>query len=966
MSRVQLDKDLQDEASGRETTGRTARGVRLLRLSAGKWYLLRELPGEKSGLDASSATRIRLEDLPEFEGMTEEEMRLAFGAGPKSVRLGVENLESRELMAANLGASLVGNTLRIEGTDKADSINVRLVNNQLSIDNVGIQVGGQIQSSVDISKLDLNGIQIFALAGDDIITLDRGLDHIGKIDGGAGIDSVRFLDKVFADFSTGKYTGIANDGMTGIEEIQAQGGISSTGHTDFVKEIRIADGSMLALTQGGEIFRTAAGTETKILDNAQGLFEGTDNSGTVVAFAIRKVNVEKQTEIRLEEFTGGRFVDIGAADASQTSIDQLSKRYVNYDALSYDAKAAFDLTHKFTDSWGFAIDRDMATGNADGVGDATWRTGLAITATAQLGDNAATAGYLRALLNNGWDSKGNPIRHPADQRSLSQDGFTTVLSGLWEAYSNPRSSAEVKNLAKDLTGKYIVYLTGHDWRLAPNTATQADYFLPNPISLYALQDMGAKMGFVTSQWNISETVMSQLLNTISDMAAAFVDEKVVAPIEASLGKIDVGVDYDAPKELNWMSFHFHIKLPQQFRHDFAVGVGAVVRETLLALVSTGLTGQPLGVRGAQAILKVEDLVNNVLQKLQMNLPSEITRSEWTSMFTGALQEVMPWMNGSLTGRAVLPMIFLSYMTNHWGRDKNLPTFNSDGSVKRDDKGAPAIDKKNDVGNFYNTNLAFWQISLITKLRPEIYDVVKPFADQFTSSISKHNPGLWAWYTQDTQGTNGLLEKFRNHQFDNTAFVWEKPLISQVGDREDMKFGKMSKEYDRLDYLLLKNMGASPTTIGSQISTWSKDLGDKLRQLGKDVVSRILADIKNAGKWVRQSLDALGNTIRETWDKAGNYVKETWDKAGGTLKQTWNQAGDYIEDKWDTAGNEVRTTWKKSGEILKQTWSKAGGYLEESWDKAGKYVSNAWDKAGNWISKNMNTKNTPFDVNTWHF
>lgn len=104
--------------------------------------------------------RINSEDLPPIEDLTEEEAASVFGAG--RARLGLEALETRDLMAGNLTASLSGAVLRVEGTANADHIRILHEANQISV--VNVQTGGAVGN---FSVSGVQRIAIDALAGDD-------------------------------------------------------------------------------------------------------------------------------------------------------------------------------------------------------------------------------------------------------------------------------------------------------------------------------------------------------------------------------------------------------------------------------------------------------------------------------------------------------------------------------------------------------------------------------------------------------------------------------------------------------------------------------------------------------------------------------------------------------------------------------------------------------------------------------
>src|SRR4051794_2846787 len=93
-----------------------------------------------------------------------------------SFRPGVEGLEERSLMAAHLTASLSAGLLRIDGTDHADRIVVRQVNNRISVDGIDINVRGQGKTA-SARAADVSRIQIRGLGGNDFIQVGGGTTH---------------------------------------------------------------------------------------------------------------------------------------------------------------------------------------------------------------------------------------------------------------------------------------------------------------------------------------------------------------------------------------------------------------------------------------------------------------------------------------------------------------------------------------------------------------------------------------------------------------------------------------------------------------------------------------------------------------------------------------------------------------------------------------------------------------------
>ncbi len=84
----------------------------------------------------------------------------------------LEPLEDRSLPATGITAALSGGVLSIQGTSGNDTIIVRQINNQLSIDNVRIQYGTTSYASLPTSNV--QKIEVRGLDGNDRIYLNSG------------------------------------------------------------------------------------------------------------------------------------------------------------------------------------------------------------------------------------------------------------------------------------------------------------------------------------------------------------------------------------------------------------------------------------------------------------------------------------------------------------------------------------------------------------------------------------------------------------------------------------------------------------------------------------------------------------------------------------------------------------------------------------------------------------------------
>src|SRR5262245_42792023 len=109
--------------------------------------------------------RIRFDDLPPLEQLSPEELEQVVGAG--RARLGLEQLESRELMAASVTANLVGTSLRVEGSPGNDQITVRTVGSVSTPSTFQTQVlsGNQMVSAFDAASI--KAVEVWGLQGND-------------------------------------------------------------------------------------------------------------------------------------------------------------------------------------------------------------------------------------------------------------------------------------------------------------------------------------------------------------------------------------------------------------------------------------------------------------------------------------------------------------------------------------------------------------------------------------------------------------------------------------------------------------------------------------------------------------------------------------------------------------------------------------------------------------------------------
>lgn len=132
--------------------------------------------------------------------------------------LQVENLESRELPASHLTASLPANVLRINGTDNDDQIIVRQFGASIAIDRVMIETAHGHQASVSLDQIDK--IEVRGLNGNDLIVFEQENGRPADLDipvvvwAGLGDDEIRGTqgnDQIFGQVGDDVIHGFGGD-----------------------------------------------------------------------------------------------------------------------------------------------------------------------------------------------------------------------------------------------------------------------------------------------------------------------------------------------------------------------------------------------------------------------------------------------------------------------------------------------------------------------------------------------------------------------------------------------------------------------------------------------------------------------------------------------------------------------------------------------------------------------------------
>jgi Raf kinase inhibitor-like YbhB/YbcL family protein len=152
-------------------------------------------------------SRIRIDDLPVAETLTPEQEALIEGAGLKSFRPGMEDLEDRQLLAVNI--TVAAGVMTIQGDGAADHVKVAPVVGDAT--KVMVTIGEGAKAPSTPRDLNFSKIVFRGEAGNDSFTNDTNIASDAY--GGAGDDTLR--------------GGGGNDGLfggTGTDQLYGRGG----------------------------------------------------------------------------------------------------------------------------------------------------------------------------------------------------------------------------------------------------------------------------------------------------------------------------------------------------------------------------------------------------------------------------------------------------------------------------------------------------------------------------------------------------------------------------------------------------------------------------------------------------------------------------------------------------------------------------------------------------------------------
>lgn len=287
--------------------------------------------------------RIRFDELPPLESYTPEELAQIYGAG--RVRLGVESLEGRDLMAAGVMASASAGVLRVLGTARDDTIEIRQFNPpETSLQLLEVLSGGQRVGLFDAHYVS-RGIEVFGRAGNDTIDLSGiGLDSqgepiISRVFGGDGNDVL--TGGAGNDVLLGGNGDDRLNGMGGTDYLFGGAGINTAQSRDGVDYV-----SGIARVSPGDIPLSSLEFLTRATLELQSRFrnlKGELVSQNDVTGLETRVTLDQMAAV-LKNDLGGSFNDITAVLREQTgaSYNDLAKVLFNLGATLPEAAKALN------------------------------------------------------------------------------------------------------------------------------------------------------------------------------------------------------------------------------------------------------------------------------------------------------------------------------------------------------------------------------------------------------------------------------------------------------------------------------------------------------------------------------------------------------------------------------------------------------------------------------------------------
>ncbi len=764
----------------------------------------------------------------------------------------------RQLLATpTVIAELYGDVLCVLGTNGPDNIQI----SQTTANGLRVYSGTTLVKQVDVAKV--RALQVQGLDGDDTIDLRGNGSPVrlpAWIHGGQGSDDL--------------YGGAASDHIYG----------------------------------GG-------GTERGLSGGAEQDFIWGDVNGTAVAID------GGAGKNYVSAAPGNRSTPKGATD-------------IDIEALDYNTRVLLEVRHRFRDPWGYSV--MVRAEKIDGQGDATLKTALSAVATALAAGRASgsaltalnedTKAFLQTILSYSWDAGGNPIRHPTQLfytaagvplmvRPMSKDSMGGIVAACYYTYTSSKIRSDVKAVARQLMQKYIDYLVANQFRLItaynmqqilgeiytrnddgtfskPKRTEGPDTFTLLPTDVYALQEVAAKMGFVTSAWNPWQYLSASVAQTLADYLAEYLANgkslpatsiagaTIVSPYagavayflnQGGLNGVLQNFKFTQPYSVSWngkvlFSGTVKLELPQAARTLIVSMFKATIRESVRA--------------GTLATVQFPSVASLILDKSLSSLPPALTREQWLPGLTGTLQDVLPWLDGSNLQAASTFVFATEYLRYQFGENKGSSTLIdaiaavAANSLSLALLGIPIPERVTNgeqaaKKNWFAVHLGFWPTILMQETRPEMVDLTGPFVKLFAKSIEIDNNGLWAQLAGDGVLVDKLLAKFPAGDFERLSLAWEHSQEETTRDQAD---ANLNRHHSRVDYLILKGLKerGRPKNLGKTAADWTKRWSGFLTTLANNAVAKWTNMIKtDLPKFAQALVTEFGKALK---DVAGILMK----------------------------------------------------------------------------------------------
>ena len=223
-----------------------------------------------------------------------------------------------------------------------------------------------------------------------------------------------------------------------------------------------------------------------------------------------------------------------------------------------------------------------------------------------------------------------------------------------------------------------------------------------------------------------------------------------------------------------------LSIRDSLRRDIVQIVGSYIRE------NERLKNLAYSQQGGQ------QLVGLLLDRIVSRLPGVLGRDDWRSLLGGAIQQILPWLDGGAFGEWITFAFMLEEMSSRFGDED--------------------VDEK-----FYQVHLAFWPTLMVLETRPEMTGLLARSVTSFYDEIREHENGLWAWLARDDRKVSELLQSFENGHYETMNYMWERSRV------EHERRTGAKDEWARLDYLVLQaaRRAGPPESLDEILAGWGR-------------------------------------------------------------------------------------------------------------------------------------------------